>query len=213
MSGGTPEFDKTHSLRPTTSIATTRYDKVDKVVTRHHIVSIGLFGLGQSPNPLYLPPLWSECIHPEGNVYFVRNSQPKVVTEANMYAEVVQEKVAQWIDEIENFAASRAICLSETVELTVDPSDDLEYCKYYLVDHSSRVEFWLDEVTTEELGIRTAVSEAHLRQALEEQYWSHVEHFPSHEATGVDLHTDELLDVLLHARAGTKIHTFASILV
>jgi len=118
-----------------------------------------------------------------------------------MYSEAVQEKMVEWIDEIEDFAAAREFHLTETTELMLRPSDDLSFCRYYLVDHASRVQMWFDEVTTDVLGIRSAVSEAHLRYAFEELYWSHVEQFPAHEAAGFNLLLDDLLDVLLHGRA------------
>ncbi|KAH8101124.1 hypothetical protein BXZ70DRAFT_934529 [Cristinia sonorae] len=199
MSNTTSE--KKHSLRLTTSVATTRYDRQERVTPRHQIIPIGLFGIGHSPNPPYLPPLWAECVHPEGSYYFVRNSQPRVVTEANLRKPEIQKKIADWLDDINTFLTANDIQLPPTVELTLDPSEDLEDCAYYFVDHASRIEFWVDPVSTDQLGMRTSMSEAHLRYALEEHYWTHVEHFPSHKAQEMELCFAQLFDILLHAHA------------
>lgn len=79
-----------------------------------------------------------------------------------MYSQEVQEKVASWLAEIEQFVEGQALYLPDTVELNLDPSDDLEWCQYYFVDHAARVEFWMDEVNSETLRLRTSASEDHM---------------------------------------------------
>ena len=88
-----------------------------------------------------------------------------MVTEADLYSQAVQERVSYWLDEIDKRIAARDIHLPETVELTLILNDDPELCDYYLIDHVSRVEFWLDPSSTEELKLTRAVSETHLSKS------------------------------------------------
>ncbi|TCD60226.1 hypothetical protein EIP91_010534 [Steccherinum ochraceum] len=189
-------------LYPSLASATGRYDKEDRVVPRHQIISMGLFGIGDSPNPRYLPHLWNEHVHPEGNVYFVRNSVPKIVTELNVYNESVRDMVTTWLDQNEDSLTSHNF--SPSVELVLGSSDNYDSVWYYLVDHARRAHFWFEDVSTEQLGLRATVSEAHLRHVLEEEYWKHVEYFPSHELIGFDPRVDDLFDVLLHGRVDQR---------
>jgi hypothetical protein len=52
----------------------------------------------------------------------------------------------------------KGITPSATTELFLEPSDDLESCGYYVVDHSTHSEFWLDQVSTEFLDFGRVVS-------------------------------------------------------
>ncbi|KAI0792372.1 hypothetical protein C8Q75DRAFT_731609 [Abortiporus biennis] len=199
------------NLRPSTSSASSRYDRVGRVAPRHIVVKSGLYAYAGESEPLYLPPAWTAYNHPEGNVYFARDSTPRVLVEINLYNRQNQDTVAEWIDIVDNLIRERNIHLSESVEIVLDPSPSGETCGYYLVDNSTRVEFWFDdEIDTESLGISPVASESHLPNenvfvgiALEELYWEHVEHFPSHPTTGQTLLIDDLTDVLLQSRADT----------
>jgi len=93
--------------------------------------------------------------------------------------------------------------LSENVELFLQPEEsDDDACGYYFVDHASRTDFWLEDVSSEDVGIPASTSPAQLRWALQEHYWMHVEYFPMHDGAIAPSAISELISVLLHARAG-----------
>lgn len=52
--------------------------------------------------------------------------------------------------------------ISEATEAFIELEDE-ETCSYYLVDHTLRVPFWLEEVQTEAVALRESVSNNHLR--------------------------------------------------
>jgi hypothetical protein len=114
--------------------------------------------------PPYLPPQWYAYTHPEGQLYFHRRSVPRIVTEAYIYNPDIMAKVNSWSRMIEELAAEKNIVLSDDVELFLQIDDD--DCTYYFVDHATRMEFWLDEVNTNDLNISGVVSASHLRQIM-----------------------------------------------
>ena len=48
-------------------------------------------------------------------------------------------------------------------ELFLQLNSDDNSCGYYIVDHATQTEFWLDGVTSDEVDIPDTVSEAQLR--------------------------------------------------
>lgn len=164
---------------------------------------------GYSTRPRYLPLAWSAFTHPEGQAYFVCHAEITVVTEAYLYSPEVQNKVAFWIDEFNARLLSAGIRLPGTSELFLELDESSDSCGYYLVDYASRVEFWIEEVDSDDLDIPTAVSLSHRRLTLQEHFWTHVEHFPSHHAKEISLERDELVHVFSHARAGKQERTQA----
>jgi hypothetical protein len=109
-------------------------------------------------------------------------------------------KVSIWITTIEELVARKNIELSDSVELFLQIDDD--DCAYYFVDHVARTEFWLDALNTDDLNLPPVASPSHLRLALEELYWVHVEHFPMHLGPlSSNLH-GELISVFSHSLAG-----------
>jgi hypothetical protein len=118
--------------------------------------------LNSCNRPTYLAPQWSTYVHPEGQRYFHRNSALQVVTEANIYCTETRGKISNWAKQIEDTLLQKGVPLSNSVELFLqfDGSD----CAYYLVDHATRTEFWLDDLETEHLNILPVVSISHLSQ-------------------------------------------------
>lgn len=188
-------------LCPTSTAFTPRYDQEKTVKPAHQHIAIGLYSGIADPEPQYLPPLWTSFTHPEGSPYFVRNSVPKVVTGAYIYDSAVQEQVLQWVKVVDELLSSKEIKNADSMELYLEPDEENDCCRYYLVDHASRVLFWLETVETEQLGMLPTVSGDHLRSALEEVYWQHVEYFPCHEATGINLKLKELIDIFAQSQA------------
>ncbi|KAG6868148.1 hypothetical protein C0993_007092 [Termitomyces sp. T159_Od127] len=202
------------SIHPTTSKLTNRYFKSSKYVDYDAGDGLPINLSITYPEPDYLPPQWSAHIHPEGQPYFLKNAAIRVVTEAYVYDGNVLEKVEYWIEVIENLVSQKQT-LSDGIELFVqiDGND----CLYYLVDHDSRTEFWLDDLETSEMGFEPVASTTHLTAdnqvegvALEELYWIHVEYFPTHLERLVPRDLEELIGVFSHAWAGTSIPDFPS---
>ncbi|KAJ8082846.1 hypothetical protein PM082_008703 [Marasmius tenuissimus] len=133
------------TLRPTTSEWTGRYE-------RHHA------------RPSYLPPCWSSYVHPEGQLYFARDSPLRIVTEADLYEPQTLAQVLYWSKHIEMLVEEKEMPLSEHIELFILIEDD--GCSYYFVDHLIRTQFWLEEYETSDLGIPEVASASHLRESL-----------------------------------------------
>ncbi|KAG8929752.1 hypothetical protein FRC02_005100 [Tulasnella sp. 418] len=87
------------------------------------------------------------------------------------------------------------------LELQSDPSQG--ECRYYLIDHSTRVPFWVDDVSTEELGLEPVASTDHMRSMLIPEYWLHVEHFPMHNLYPLEAE-EELMAILAHGLVDDK---------
>lgn len=200
--------DSLGSLRYTTSKQTTRYNESSRVEPGVAVVAAGMFISSRDATPAYLPPQWSAYTHPEGQLYFYRNSVPRIVTEAYIYHPDIMAKVGGWSRTIEELIAQKHIVLSDNIELFLQIDDN--DCAYYFVDHATRTEFWLDALNTDDLGISAVASPSHLRMALEELYWVHVEHFPMHfGGLGSDV-LDELTSVFSHAFADHMTSRFST---
>ncbi|KAJ7138527.1 hypothetical protein C8R43DRAFT_955377 [Mycena crocata] len=183
-------------LRPTTSNDTGRYERTGLAQPDMQISS-GLFFGSRLPEPAYLPQHWSAHIHPEGQLYFFREGSPRVVTEANLYRPETLNKVTRWIKHIEDLVADKISPTSDQVELFIKIED--EDCAYYFVDNTTRAQFWIENVDTDDLGLPPVVSLSQLNILCEELYWSHIEHFPMHFG-GISSETlDSLVCVFTHA--------------
>lgn len=162
-------------------------------------------------------------MHPEGALYFHKNSELKIVTGENLSSAVVSEHVQHWSDQVVGMFGKVGFPLSESYELFLESrEDDLSY-GYYIVDHLKRCIFWLEPVLTEDVGMNPAFSLEHLREyhtstlnrgssngvflvsghELEEMYWLHVEYYPSHAGVLTDGVVDDLLNTFAHAQGGT----------
>lgn len=187
-------------LTPMTSLGNNRYEKTADVMLSHVMIEPGLFHFTDGPEPMYLPPGWTAYTHPEGQLYFHRNIELRVVTEAYLYRSEIMDKISSWTSKVEEALQIKGIKPSSTVELFLEPREDMESCGYYLVDHSTRSEFWIDQVSTELLGLAPVVSMSHLRSALEELYWTHLEYFPMHYDGLHSEAVDELISVFAHGQ-------------
>ncbi|KAJ7240437.1 hypothetical protein C8J57DRAFT_1370797 [Mycena rebaudengoi] len=185
------------SLRPTTSNDTGRYERTGLADPCSMRISTGSFIRSRLPEPAYLPLHWSAHIHPEGQLYFCRDGSFRVVTEAYLYRPDILDKAVRWIQKIEDRIADKSIAISDQTELFIKIED--EDCAYYLVDHTTNSQFWLEDIETDDLGLPPVVSTSQLGIICEELYWSHVEHFPMHFG-GLSPETlDSLVCVFTHA--------------
>ncbi|KAJ7120005.1 hypothetical protein C8R46DRAFT_127852 [Mycena filopes] len=171
---------KALSLRPITSTTSNRYHKTTRVHPSSMEIPPALFTASREPEPRYLPSLWTAQVHPEGQLYFSREGpQLRVVTDEYMYSARTAETVCHWAEVIEGLLSSAGVVVAPNVELFLQLEGE-EGCAYYLVDHATYTQFWLEKSSTELLGLREVISTSHLQIVLEELYWTHVEFFPSH---------------------------------
>ena len=117
-------------------------------------------------------------------------------------------------------AARENVQLTATMDLFLEIDQDTETCSYWFADHAHRTVFWLHPVDTDIVGLPDSHSEGHLRKSyarlqrvrwiklvwseysLEENYWAHVEMFPATASQYSGTALDELIVILLNARAG-----------
>ncbi|PPQ81676.1 hypothetical protein CVT25_013354 [Psilocybe cyanescens] len=198
------------SLRPTVAQLTGRYDVAKKVQRVSTVIEPGMFLSTRDASPTYLPAHWSPFIHPEGKLYFHRNSGLSVVTDAYLYTSEIGEQICAWTSVVEKLAQDKGFLLPiESVELFLQL--DGEDCNYYFIDRSTQTLFWLDRHDTTELGLHPTISPSHLRLALEIQYWAHVENFCMHVGGVHPRCLEDLILVFSHALADTltsKLSTF-----
>lgn len=91
-------------------------------------------------------------------MYFY-NKHSRVLTEAYIYSVPTLKRISYWIKVIEGLARSCEIKLLDSVEifLGLDGSENDECC-YYLIDHSTQSEFWLQDYSSEELDLPPSLS-------------------------------------------------------
>ncbi|KAJ3489249.1 hypothetical protein NLI96_g2246 [Meripilus lineatus] len=152
--------------------------------------------------------------HPEGNTYLVKEGDLRVVTDVKLGAntDLTRESVTRWTDVVRNAAKNSGVALMPSSELYLRP-DGGECCHYYLVDHRLQVIFWVQHIPIGDLSLEVRTSSRkHLRTALKEMYWQHVEQFPSHEVPEICLEVDTLLQLCLFAQADTLTSTTSTLI-
>ncbi|KIM70734.1 hypothetical protein SCLCIDRAFT_100795, partial [Scleroderma citrinum Foug A] len=147
---------------------------------------------------------WAPFVHPEGQPYFTRVlPEFRVVVDLNVH-EPFQEFIDFWVKQMVDLVHMQENHLpAGALELYLEPHehDPHQSCSYYLVSHSTRKVFWLEEVSSESLGMAPVVSDSHFDIALERLYWVHVEYFPNHITVEVPLHVlDDIILVLSHGQ-------------
>lgn len=72
------------------------------------------------------------------------------MTEENIYHPDVRERFESWTKLIEERCRNELIPLSKSVEVLLQ-LDDLKqgHCGYYLIDHGTRTQFWIDHPGSE----------------------------------------------------------------
>ncbi|KAI0078373.1 hypothetical protein K474DRAFT_1706587 [Panus rudis PR-1116 ss-1] len=194
-----------YTLQPTTPAANNRYTRTARVSCRSQTIHPGKFAFAGEAEPPYLPAQWNTAQHPEGNIYFVCERNPRVITEASMLSTETQDCIEHFIGIIRKMLDDRQIIPSTSTELFLDlvaaeeTAEGTRCCRYYFADHNTRTLFWLDPVNSADLGILETASEEQLKWGLEELYWNHVEFYPSHYAPGLTLSLDELEHIFIQA--------------
>jgi hypothetical protein len=116
--------------------------------------------------PDCLPSPWTTVIHPEGAKFYV-NSLINVVTDSNIGLRDIYDKVVKGISEVQRLVTASLGSLSKESELYIKTDETEEnQCKYYLVDHDTQTEFWLQPMSAVDLGLQQACSIPHLSKQL-----------------------------------------------
>ncbi|KAF4618656.1 hypothetical protein D9613_009952 [Agrocybe pediades] len=187
------------SLFPIVPQSIGRYDVAKKVERTHMIIETGMFTSSLISSPTYLPPQWSSAVHPEGKLYFYRNSALKMVTEAYLYNPEVWQAICSWAKEFERRFEEKGFVYGETIEAFLQLSGD--DCNYYIVDRDTQTVFWLEDCDTSNLGLLPVVSSSNLKMLLEAQFWTHTENFSMHFGGLPQKSIDDLILVISHALA------------
>lgn len=108
------------------------------------------------------PSPWVQYLHPEGATYFV-NSLISVVTDSNILKADIYGAVMEGVGLVQNIATNLQAKITAGTELYIR-ADEPDSCHYYLVNHDTRVEFWLNANELSELGFSRVVSMAHLSE-------------------------------------------------
>jgi hypothetical protein len=119
--------------------------------------------------PQYLPPGWRSYVHPEGALYFHRNSKLNIVTGEDLSSVAASTHIYYWSDEVVKMFGEIGVPLSDSYELYLEFDEDDLSCGYYIVDHSKRCIFWLEPMSTEDVGMNPGFSLEHLREYLTTQ--------------------------------------------
>lgn len=103
-------------------------------------------------------------VHPEGQPYFVLNSEFDfaVVTEANVDDIETEARILDCLELANKELQDHGIKVPPQCELFLELGEDPLSCNYYFVDHIGRALFWLEDLSSEFLGIPVAMSPSHL---------------------------------------------------
>ena len=105
-------------------------------------------------------------IHPEGQPYYFRDCELKIVTEASINRSEVWDKLSEWINGVEGALRCKGILPTESMELFLQPHEDWKSCGYYFANHATRSLFWLDQVSSELIGYDGNTSFSHLSACI-----------------------------------------------
>ncbi|KZT02690.1 uncharacterized protein LAESUDRAFT_815120 [Laetiporus sulphureus 93-53] len=195
-----PAYCEEGSIQPITAIQNERYDNNEVLQPGSVTVPAGVHSTALPKEHPNIPQGWTQHIHPEGARYYVNSSEfVPIVTDASIVKPEIFQQLFASIENVRILAGNCGFTLPATCELYLHVEEGRQGCRYYLVDHDTQTEFWLQEVQSESLNLPDATSIEHLKHVLSEHYWTHVEYFP-HRAVGPRL-CQELAEILYHATA------------
>ncbi|KAG8929304.1 hypothetical protein FRC03_008937 [Tulasnella sp. 419] len=147
---------------------------------------------------------WYPYTQPEGAKYFY-NPSLRIVTPSDICNpenwDVIMKAFERVIELIK--LKDRELPITSEIYLEIQTISPQRECRYYLIDHSIRIPFWLDDISTEELGLEAVESPDHMRSMLIPEYWLHVEHFPMHNLYPLEAE-EELIAILAHGLVDDK---------
>ncbi|KAF8068880.1 hypothetical protein FPV67DRAFT_1448735 [Lyophyllum atratum] len=192
-------------IRPFVPESLQRYErnvKVPKEYTEYTIPAVTTT-FDMPNNPLG----WTPCFHPEGALYFFHEGK-RIFTDANLYEADMLSQIEANIDTIDEFFRVHNIRRSVHVDLVLEllRVDGQIDTLYYMVDHSKRCIFFVDDFDASDLPIwyelQGVTSPTHVKHEIETQYWTkqryHCLMFPRSIELSQDL-VDELRDIIIHS--------------
>ncbi|OCH87071.1 hypothetical protein OBBRIDRAFT_827936 [Obba rivulosa] len=185
-------------LLPMTAVQNIRYDRKSLARSNWLTFPKGLHTSGYKPKSGHIPMDWKMYIHPEGAVYYVNtSSKMPVITDTPVDNPAALKKLEQGIRVVWASMVESQMAVISNAELYIYAEPDADKCKYYMVDHDSQTEFWLEDAEMSSLHMSPVSSNTHLKYILQEHYWAHVEYFP-HRPVPIYVRI-ELIDILRHA--------------
>ncbi|KAK7676790.1 hypothetical protein QCA50_020258 [Cerrena zonata] len=139
-----------------------------------------------------IPQGWEACAHPEGKLYY-RHPEKRILTHVN----ICNADRRSEIDSIYHIVMAKCRqfdgTIPENIELVVDlkvSGGPTTYC-YYLVSCQARVIMWAEKTDVWYFTHyhRDVFCRAHLKHAMDWQFWTHVEMFPHRYPISDDLVT------------------------
>ncbi|KAF7763518.1 hypothetical protein Agabi119p4_8055 [Agaricus bisporus var. burnettii] len=171
-----------------------RYNQNKRSQSTSLTVDIGT----HASSTLFKPQGWSTHVQPEGKPYFCHAKSMVTVTESWIYSAEIASEATKWIDHITSEVGKTRSDFTD-VELYIRVDENLD-CFYYFVDKQAQTLFWTESVTTEDVGLSPVVSASHLRIALEQEFWQHIDRFPAHFGGLPEENLLQLLDAFSYIR-------------
>ncbi|TBU35274.1 hypothetical protein BD311DRAFT_829155 [Dichomitus squalens] len=195
-----PTYSTDGLLVPMAPAQNRRYARIAFATPAYIKIPRGLHSALLSPEPQYLGVGWVAHFNPEGTQYYV-NATKRLVTDDPIDHPDIWAKISAWITRLDTLIETDGMALPDDYEIFLSVATDDDGCKYYFVDHTTQTVFWIEEIDPErhELELPPVCSVAHLRFALQEQYWVHNEYFP-HRQVPQKLRK-ELVDIFRQGRA------------
>ncbi|CAE6431043.1 unnamed protein product [Rhizoctonia solani] len=160
---------------------TLRYENTPPVRLLATVIPGGLLNKQsfQQKLKVLLPEGWEQYLNcAEGRPYYW-SSGLGIFTESNITEAHILNRLIKWARILESLMnQSSGSDYDIVLRVSEDEGDGMGTCHYYLVDHTSKVIFWLREVSTSALGLSDVRSPTHLKLLLSEQYWTHCEYMP-----------------------------------
>ncbi|KAG1763189.1 hypothetical protein EDD22DRAFT_518426 [Suillus occidentalis] len=118
---------------------------------------------------------WRACVHPEGALYF-HDIDRGIYTDSYMRDERRRTDMASFIEQLLALMTCGLQLRSGDIELVVELTRNQNkglVCRYYFVDHTNRLLFWLHEIPAEKIfdGVVGVEKWSHIKYAIQHQYW------------------------------------------
>jgi len=187
---------------PPAYIRDARYQGDARVNLTSTVISLGAH-FSSAPSYRLGSQGWTVSIHPEGKryAYYTTEDGISVVTEAHVSDPCVARLLENSVAMLKALATKENVQLPTTTDLFLEIDQDTETCSYWFADHALRTVFWLHPVHTYSSGLPDSYSERHRQYSLEENYWAHMEMFPGTASQYSSTALNELIVILLNARA------------
>jgi hypothetical protein len=112
-----------------------------------------------------------------GQVYYYQPIR-HIITDSNIEDKAVLKALDQALVILDKRVKEYNLILPQSTEIIfkVDIDQHPPLVQYYCVDHTRRIEFWLEEVTTERLGCPPVTSHSHLSKCFFSGLWRNSMH-------------------------------------